>query len=126
MRSFGTEISGNRGRNDKLSPKAHAAIISKRKAGVLRKDLAAEFRVSEKTITNTLKRWKSHNTLTMRREKQEAGLLQLHKATIYQILKEKGLTNHRCKKRPKLNAAVRALRLKFCQEYHHFNWKRRG
>ncbi|KAF2178709.1 hypothetical protein K469DRAFT_717923, partial [Zopfia rhizophila CBS 207.26] len=39
---------------------------------------------------------------------------------------EKGLTNHRCKKRPKLNAAVRALRLKFCQEYRYFNWKRRG
>ncbi|KAF2178937.1 hypothetical protein K469DRAFT_717708 [Zopfia rhizophila CBS 207.26] len=52
MRSFGTEISGNRG-----------PIISKREAGVLRKDLAAEFRVSEKTITNTLKRWKSHNTV---------------------------------------------------------------
>ncbi|KAF2186036.1 hypothetical protein K469DRAFT_707210 [Zopfia rhizophila CBS 207.26] len=63
MRSFGTEISGNRGCNDELSPKARAVIISKRKAGVLRKDLAVEFCVSEKTITNTLKRWKSHNTV---------------------------------------------------------------
>ncbi|KAF2174433.1 hypothetical protein K469DRAFT_710953, partial [Zopfia rhizophila CBS 207.26] len=63
MRSFGTEIPGNRGRNDELSPEARAAIISKREAGVLRKDLAVECRVSEKTITNTFKRWKSHNTV---------------------------------------------------------------
>ncbi|KAF2186418.1 hypothetical protein K469DRAFT_706382 [Zopfia rhizophila CBS 207.26] len=61
MRSFGTEISGNCGCNDELSPKARAAIISKHEAGVLRKDLAVEFYVSEKTITNILKRWKSHN-----------------------------------------------------------------
>jgi transposase len=64
---------------------------------------------------------------------EEAGLLEAtpyrtttpHRNTIYNTLKKRNLTNHRCKKRPKLNRAHALLRLKFCREYRHFNWRRR-
>jgi transposase len=62
-RSFGTEISGNRGRNDELSPEACSSIISKQEAGVSIKELAAEFGVHWNTITKTIKRWKNHKTV---------------------------------------------------------------
>jgi transposase len=62
-RSFGTEISGNRGRNDELSPEARSSIISKQEAGVSIKELAAEFGVHRNTITKTIKRWKNHKTV---------------------------------------------------------------
>ncbi|OCK90310.1 uncharacterized protein K441DRAFT_580150, partial [Cenococcum geophilum 1.58] len=39
------------------------------------------------------------------------------------LLKEKGLTNYRCKKRPKFSVGYTALRLRFLREYRHFNWE---
>ena len=43
QRSFGQEISGNRQPNAELSSAQRAAIILKVEAGVLYKDIAAEF-----------------------------------------------------------------------------------
>ena len=43
QRSFGQEISGNRQPNAELSSAQRAAIISKVEAGVLYKDITAEF-----------------------------------------------------------------------------------
>jgi transposase len=45
--------------------------------------------------------------------------------TLYQVLKVEGLTNHRCKKRPKLNAGHAAKRLQFARQYRQFAWGRR-
>jgi transposase len=159
MRSFSTEISGNRGAGDKLSSATRSSIISKHEAGVTNKDLAAEYGVHRNTISSTIKRWTDHHTLeslprsgrpeiTTRREKrmlvrmarrypkikyimlmEEAGLLRGHytpsRRTITRLLKRAGLTNHRCAMRPKFNARVAALRLRFGREHRHFNWRRR-
>ena len=48
QRSFGQEISGNRQLNAELSSAQHAAIILKVEAGVLYKDIAAEFQTTIK------------------------------------------------------------------------------
>jgi transposase len=45
--------------------------------------------------------------------------------TLYRVLKGKGLTNYRCKKRPKLNARHAAKRLQFARQYRQFAWGRR-
>ena len=55
----------------------------------------------------------------------EAEVEHVSKATIYRLLKKKGLMNHRCKKRPKFSAGHAALRLRFSREYRYFNWERR-
>jgi hypothetical protein len=39
-RQFGTEITGNRGKKEELTPEASSGIISKWEAGVMNKDLA--------------------------------------------------------------------------------------
>ncbi|KAI1518219.1 Transposase [Pyrenophora tritici-repentis] len=45
--------------------------------------------------------------------------------TLYRVLKGEGLTNHRCKKRPKLNRGHAAKRLQFARQYRQFAWGRR-
>ena len=59
----------------------------------------------------------------------EAGLLRGYytplRRTITRILKRAGLTNYRCVTRPKFNAGVAALRLRFGREHCYFNWRRR-
>lgn len=62
-RTFGTEIIGNRGKNEELSPKARSSIILKWEAGILNKNLAAKYGVHRNTISNIIKRWKTYNTL---------------------------------------------------------------
>jgi transposase len=44
------------------------------------------------------------------------------RTTLYRLLKGRGLTNHRCKKRPKFNCGHAAKRLKFAKQYRHFAW----
>jgi hypothetical protein len=46
-------------------------------------------------------------------------------STLYRTLKRGGLTNHRSKKRPKLNRGHVAKRLQFCRQYRHFQWHQR-
>jgi transposase len=47
------------------------------------------------------------------------------RSTLYRELKGLGLTNHRCKKRPKLDRGHALKRLQFCREYRNFRWRRR-
>lgn len=47
------------------------------------------------------------------------------RSTLYRLLKSRLLTNHRCKKRPKLNASDARKRLQFSQQHRNFPWKRR-
>jgi transposase len=152
-RSFGQEISGNRRLKAELTPAARAALLAKHKAGVSRAELTHEFDVHLSCMYKTIKRWSNHKTLKSlprsgrpekltRREKRvaiqaarrapkikykpliiEAGVEHVSRATIYQLLKEKGLMNYRYKKRPKFSAGHAALRLKFSREYRHFNWE---
>jgi transposase len=138
-----------------LTPAARAALLAKHEASVSRAELAREFDVHPSCVYKTIKRWSDHKTLKSlprsgrpeklnRREKRaairaarqapkieykpliiEAEVEYVSKATIYRLLKKKGLTNHRCKKRPKFSAGHAALRLIFLREYRHFNWERR-
>ena len=154
QRSFGQEISGNRGRGKELSSESLIAIISQHEAGVSRQELAAEFGCSPSCIYRTIKRWKQHKTFKSlpqsgRPEKlnycekraavwavqrapkilyrtlmEQASLTYIYRNTIYKTLKEKGLIRHRYKKKPKLNTKYTALRLRFAKEYHNFNWRR--
>ena len=47
------------------------------------------------------------------------------RSTLYRTLKGAGITNHRCKKRPKFNRGHAAKRLKFAKQYRYFAWGRR-
>jgi transposase len=42
------------------------------------------------------------------------------RSTLYRLMKRRGLTNFRCKKRPKLNCGHAIRRLQFCREYRPF------
>jgi transposase len=47
------------------------------------------------------------------------------RSTLYRALKKRGLSNHRCKFRPKLYWGHALKRLRLCKEYRHFVWGRR-
>jgi transposase len=63
MRTFGTEISGNRVRNTELSPAQRAAICESFYAGKPRDEIAEEFNVSRSTIYSTVKRFEQRKSL---------------------------------------------------------------
>jgi len=63
QRSFGTEISGNRGPGAELSDTQRAAILSAVEAGEKKTEIAARYRVSRRVIYSTLNRWNNHHTL---------------------------------------------------------------
>jgi transposase len=46
-------------------------------------------------------------------------------STLYQALKQSGLTNYRCKKRPKSTRAHALKRLQSCRQYPGFQWAQR-
>jgi hypothetical protein len=46
-------------------------------------------------------------------------------STLYRTLKRAGLTNHRLKKRHKLNCGHVAKHLQFCRQHQHFQWHQR-
>ena len=127
QRSFGTQISGNRRPRAELSEVARAGIIAESEAGVLKLEIAAEYRVNQ---------WKNHHTLEslprpgqpeklIRHQKrllirivhrnpqinyaalkcQVAGVNVTHK-TLCRLLKKYYITNWRAKKRLKLMPAV--------------------
>ena len=61
--SFGTQISGNRKARAGLSEVARAGIITASEAGVLKPEIAADYRVNRLTVYNTINQWKNHHTL---------------------------------------------------------------
>jgi transposase len=63
QRSFSTQISGNRRPGAELSEVARAGIIAALEAGVLKLEIAADYRVNWLTVYDTINRWKSHYTL---------------------------------------------------------------
>ena len=62
-RSFGTEISGNRGPRVELLDMQRAAILSAVEAGEKKTKIAARYRVSRRVIYSTLNQWNNHHTL---------------------------------------------------------------
>jgi transposase-like protein len=66
MRSFGTEISGNRRPQAELSPETRAAILNGLENQRSHTQLAKEFGVSRRTIYTTKERFQQHKTLESR------------------------------------------------------------
>ena len=54
QRLFSTEISGNRRPGAELSETARAGIIAASEAGVLKLEIAAEYRMNRSTIYDTI------------------------------------------------------------------------
>ena len=61
QRSFGTEISGNRGPGAELSDTERAAILSAVEAGEKKTEIAARYHVSRRVVYSTLDRWNNHH-----------------------------------------------------------------
>ena len=68
-RSFGTEISGNRQRNQEFSPEARAAMLAMLDTGCSARRVAREFRTTHSTVLQTKKRWLESHKVTSRPRK---------------------------------------------------------
>ncbi|KAF7128242.1 hypothetical protein CNMCM5793_002784 [Aspergillus hiratsukae] len=88
MRSFGTEISGNRRHQAELSPETRAAILDGLENQRSPTQLAKEFGVSRRTIYKTKERFQQHKTLKSRpRTGRPQKLSAAAKRYIYQIVR---------------------------------------
>ena len=63
QRLFGTQISGNRRPGTELLEAARAGIIAESEAGILKPEIAEEYRVNRSTVYDTINRWKNYYTL---------------------------------------------------------------
>ena len=63
--SFGTEISGNRRPGAGLLETVRARIIAASEAGVLKLEIATQYRMNWLTIYDTINQWKNHHTLKL-------------------------------------------------------------
>jgi transposase len=144
LRVFGTEISGNRQRNESLSPETRAAICACVAAGQKKADIARAFRIDRKTIDRTLKRFSERNDFESRPRtgrpkaldaRGERYLVRLARQfakvpwrallhldggrvsirTARRILQRHHLRKWRAKRRPKLTAMHAARRRAFCR-----------
>lgn len=57
LRTFGTEISGNRQKNESLSPKTRAAIYASVAAGTPKTVVARLFKINRRTVNRTQQRY---------------------------------------------------------------------
>jgi transposase len=153
MRSFGTQITGNRRLQAELSPEARSAIIVLTEEGISQRKLAARFGCSRSTIQATIDRWKLNNTVqtlprtgrpgkfnartwrsiyrTVRRtpkityyELQQSLPTPPSHATITRFLNELGIHKRPCKERPKLEEEHIEKRLQFAQRHADTPWRR--
>jgi hypothetical protein len=86
MRSFGTEISGNRRPRGELSPEARAAILYGLEIKQSPVQLAKQFGVNQKTIWRTKKRFNLYQTTNSRpRTSRPEKLTQSEKQYIYML-----------------------------------------
>lgn len=143
LRVFGTEISGNRRKDEHLSPETRASICACVAAGQKKAEIARAFRVDRATIYRTLQRFLERNdfksrprtgrpkALDARGERQLIRLArkhpkvnwrwllhlyggQLSTRTARRILQRHHLRKWRAKQRPKLTPAHAAKRRAFC------------
>jgi transposase len=90
MRSFGTEISGNRRPAQELSPEARSAILYGLEAGESPTELARKFKVNRSTIYDTKKRFLQHNTTKSRpRKGRPQKLNETTKRWVYRMIRRR-------------------------------------
>jgi transposase len=154
MRSYGSEISANRGAGAELSVAQRESIISKAEAGCTTKELAEEFACSRRTIQKTIQRWNTTGSnhsrpgsgqpaSLSRREKryiyrlarqnpkieyramlQDLGLTRVCTETVRSALHEQGLRNFRARRRPKISKGLATKRLQYARKGQDINWQR--
>lgn len=151
QRQFGDLISGNRRRNQELSKEARSFIAGAKAVGGRSSEIAAQIGCAKRTINRTIQRLDETEKTSSRprtgapakldnrdeREilrivrrtpeikyselKRQAGV-DVHKITLYRLLKEHGITNWIAKRRPKLTEAAREKRLAFALEHQHWGY----
>ncbi|THC88386.1 hypothetical protein EYZ11_012163 [Aspergillus tanneri] len=90
MRSFGTEISGNRRPNQELSRDARAAIVYGLSVGQSPTRLAEQFNCTRSTIYDTKKRFLQHNTTKSRpRKGRPQKLTKSTKRYVYRLVRRR-------------------------------------
>lgn len=136
-----------------LSTEARAAIIAKFEAGISKAAIARDFNINRSTVYRTVEHYQKYgfvhslprsgrpSVLTPRQKRalyifarqepvieydelKKALGITASRSTIYRVLKARGLTNWRRRKRPKLTEEHAKLRLKFAKEFRHFNWRK--
>jgi transposase len=90
MRTFGTEISGNRRFKEELSPEARSVILYGLEHGQSVTELARKFKVARSTIYNTKKRFIQHNTTKSRpRKGRPQKLNETTKRWVYRLVRRR-------------------------------------
>jgi transposase len=124
MRSFGTEISGNRRPKSELSPEARSAILYGLELGQSPSQLARKFEVNRPTIYDTKNRFLRHHTTKSRpRKGRPQKLSKATKRWVYRLVRRrpdiswKALTI-KTPGQPSISTIRRALR-----KYHIRKWR---
>jgi len=149
IRTFGTIISGNRGRDDELSIEQRIATTALRAVGKTSTEIAEIMSCSRQTVIRTVRRFTERNNLSSRprsghpralSDRDKAHVLRVvrqelrityrdiiqqaelsyHRRVVYNLIKEAGITNWRAKKRPLLTDDNARIRLAFA--HSHVNW----
>lgn len=153
MRSFGTEISGNRRSNTELSKEARSSILAQVDAGAQKVQVARDFGVSRRVIYNTINRFTNHQSLASLPRKGRPPKLDRHakrrllriirkqpkieyatllleaegisvaKRTLSRLFKLHGISNWISKRRPRLSKTASKERLKFARLHRNRDWK---
>lgn len=88
MRSFGTEISGNRRRNSELSIGQRASILASLSAKQSVTKIAEDHNVSRQTIYNTRDRWQRDQLIKSRPRKGRPPITSRQKRYIYNLARK--------------------------------------
>lgn len=89
-------------------------IISKRQKKLLWRTVRAQPKIQYKELKKVMQVALSDGTL----------LPPSSRSTLYRELRNVGLTNWRCKKRPKITHANALARLRWCRDFRNFQWHR--
>ena len=146
LRTFGTEISGNRRKNESLSPETRAAICASVAAGTPKTVVARLFKINRRTVNRTQQRYAERRDFRSRprsgrprslNTREERYLVRLARrfprvswkalvqldgarvslSTVKSIMRRKNLRKWRSKRRPKLTAAHAQKRRAFCRHW---------
>jgi len=151
QRQFGDLISGNRAPAQELSSTARGFIAGAKSHGGKTSDIAADIGCCTRTIRRTIQRINQTGTTSSRarigapaklddrdertilrlartlpainyKKLQERAGTNVHKRTVYRLLKEHGITNWIAKKRPLLTPVNAQKRLAFALAHQHWGY----
>ena len=124
-RLFGTQISGNRRPGTELLEAARARIIAKSEAGVLKPEIAEEYRVNRSTVYDTINRWKNHYTLkSLLRPGQPEKLTRHQKRLLIRIIRRNPKIDYAALKCQVIGVTVtHKILYRLLKKYYIINWR---